>query len=84
LPGQVVRGPFAADLHQPESAIGRLPAEGTSSQRPRRIGSLRTGKRMRSKDLMCRDLLSEIVLVGVGMLILGSLLLFIVAAFARN
>jgi hypothetical protein len=39
---------------------------------------------MRSKDLMCPDLLSEIVLVGVGMLILGSLLLFIVTAFARN
>ena len=80
----MVRGPFAADLHQPESAIGRLPAEGTSSQRPRRNGSGERGSAMRSKDLMCRDLLSEIVLVGVGMVILGSLLFFIVAAFARN
>ena len=39
---------------------------------------------MRSKDLMCPDLLSEIVLVGVSVQILGSLLLFIVAAFVRN
>ena len=39
---------------------------------------------MRSKDLMCPDLLSEIVLLSVGVLILVSLLLFIVAAFART
>jgi hypothetical protein len=38
---------------------------------------------MRSNDLMCPDLLSEIVLVGVGMLIVILLLLFIVAAHAR-
>ena len=39
---------------------------------------------MRSKDLMCPDLLSEIVLLGFGTLIFVSLLLFIVAAFART
>ncbi len=38
---------------------------------------------MRSKDLMSPDLVSEIVLLGVGTLILISLLLFIVAAFTR-
>jgi hypothetical protein len=39
---------------------------------------------MRSKDLMSPDLVSEIVLLGVGTLILISLLLFIVAAFTRT
>jgi hypothetical protein len=38
---------------------------------------------MRSKDLMCPDLLSEIVLLGFGVLILVSVLLFLVTAFAR-
>jgi hypothetical protein len=39
---------------------------------------------MRSKDLMSPDLVSEIVLLGVGTPILISLLLFIVAAFTRT
>jgi hypothetical protein len=39
---------------------------------------------MRSKDLMRPDLVSGIVLLGVGMLTLISLLLFIVAAFTRT
>ena len=39
---------------------------------------------MRSKDLMGPDLLSEIVLLGAGMLIFVSLLRFIVAAFTRT
>jgi hypothetical protein len=39
---------------------------------------------MRSKNLMSPDVLSEIVLLGVGMLIFVSLLLFIVAAFTRT
>jgi hypothetical protein len=39
---------------------------------------------MRSKDLMCPDLLSEIVLLGFGVLILVSVLLFLVTAFART
>lgn len=38
---------------------------------------------MRSKDLMCPDLLSEIVLLGVGVLILVALLLFTVTALTR-
>lgn len=38
---------------------------------------------MRSKDLMGPDLLSEIVLVGFGMLILASLVLFLVTTLAR-
>ena len=38
---------------------------------------------VRSKDLMSPDLVSEIVLLGVGTLIVISLLLFIVAAFTR-
>jgi hypothetical protein len=38
---------------------------------------------MRSKDLMGPDLLSEIVLLGAGVLILVSLLLFIMAVSAR-
>jgi len=38
---------------------------------------------MRSKDLMGPDLLSEIVLIGFGMLILASLLLFFVTALTR-
>jgi hypothetical protein len=82
LPGTGGSRAIAADLHQPESAIRRLPAEGTSSRRPRRNGSCERGSAMRDKDLMCPDLLGEIVLVGVGM-ILVSLLLFIVAAFAQ-
>jgi|KBSMisStaDraftv2_1062788.scaffolds.fasta_scaffold492508_2 hypothetical protein len=39
---------------------------------------------MRSKDLMSPDFVSEIVLLGVGTLILISLLLFIVTAFTRT
>lgn len=39
---------------------------------------------MRSKDLMGPDLVSEIVLLGAGMLILVSLLRIIVAAFTRT
>jgi hypothetical protein len=39
---------------------------------------------MRSKDLMCPDLLSEIVLLGVGVLIFVSLLLFTIAGFTRT
>jgi len=39
---------------------------------------------MRSKDLMSPDLVSEIVLLGVGTLILISLLQFIVTAFTRT
>jgi uncharacterized integral membrane protein len=50
---------------------------------PRRNDSCEQGSAMRSNDLMCPDLLSEIVLVGVGMLIVILLLLFIVAAHAR-
>jgi hypothetical protein len=38
---------------------------------------------MHCEDLLCRDLLSEIVLVGFGTLILVSLLLFFVAVFAH-
>jgi len=38
---------------------------------------------MHCEDLLCRDLLREIVLVGFGTLILISLLLFFVAALAR-
>ena len=38
---------------------------------------------MRSKDLMCPDLLSEIVLVGVGVLILVALMLLTVTALTR-
>ena len=45
---------------------------------------LRNGRSgMRSKDLMGPDLLSEIVLIGFGMLILASLLLFFVTALTR-
>ena len=73
---------IAAGLHQPESAIGRLPAERTSSRRPEATVSA-NGVAICGKDLMCPDLLSEIVLVCVG-IILVSLLLFIVAAFVRN
>ena len=40
-------------------------------------------KRMRSKDLMGRDLLSEIVLLGFGDLIFVSLLLILIAALSR-
>jgi hypothetical protein len=38
---------------------------------------------MRSKDLMSPDLLSEIVLLGFGVLMLASLLLFLVTALTR-
>jgi hypothetical protein len=38
---------------------------------------------MHCEDLLRRDLLSEIVLVGFGTLILVSLLLILVAALAR-
>ena len=38
---------------------------------------------MCSKDLMSPDLLSEIALLGFGMLILASLLLFLVTALTR-
>ena len=38
---------------------------------------------MQCENLLCRDLLSEIMLVGFGTLILVSLLLFFVAALAR-
>lgn len=38
---------------------------------------------MRSKDLMSPDLLSEIGLLGFGMLILASLLLLLVTALTR-
>jgi hypothetical protein len=38
---------------------------------------------MHCEDLLCRDPLSEVVLVGFGTLILVSLLLFFVAALAR-
>lgn len=38
---------------------------------------------MRSKELMSPDLLSEIVLLGFGMLVLASMLLFLVAALTR-
>jgi hypothetical protein len=38
---------------------------------------------MHCEDLLCRDLLSETVLVGFGTLMLISLLLFFVAALAR-
>lgn len=44
----------------------------------------RTGAQMHREDLLCSDLLSEIVLVGFGTLILVSLLLFFVAALART
>jgi hypothetical protein len=39
---------------------------------------------MRSKDLIRPDLPSGIELLGAGMLVLVSLLLFIVAAFTRT
>jgi hypothetical protein len=39
---------------------------------------------MHCEDLLCPDLLSEIVLVGFGTLIVVSLLLFFVAALARS
>jgi hypothetical protein len=38
---------------------------------------------MNCEDLLCRDLLSEIVLVGFGTLIVISLLLFLMAVFAH-
>jgi hypothetical protein len=38
---------------------------------------------MHCEDLLCRDLLSEIVLVGFGTLILVSLLLFLMAVLTR-
>jgi hypothetical protein len=38
---------------------------------------------MHCEDLLCRDLLSEIVLVGFGTLILVSLLLFLTAVLTR-
>jgi len=38
---------------------------------------------MHCEDLLCRDLLSEIVLVGFGTLILVSLLLFLMAVLSR-
>ena len=38
---------------------------------------------MHCEDLLCRDLLSEIVLVGFGTLIVISLLLFLVAVFTH-
>jgi hypothetical protein len=38
---------------------------------------------MHCEDLLCRDLLSEVVLVGFGTLILVSLVLFLIAALAR-
>jgi hypothetical protein len=39
---------------------------------------------MRSKDLLCPDLLSEIVLLGFGMLMFVSPLLFLVTALTRR
>jgi len=38
---------------------------------------------MHRKDLLCPDLLSEIILLGFGELIFVSLLLFLMAAFSR-
>lgn len=38
---------------------------------------------MHREDLLCPDLLSEIILLGFGELIFVSLLLFFVAALAR-
>ena len=38
---------------------------------------------MHCEDLLCRDLLSEIVLVGFGTFMLVSLLLFFVAVLTR-
>ncbi len=39
--------------------------------------------KMHCEDLLCRDLLSEIVLVGFGTLIVISLLLFLMAVFTH-
>jgi hypothetical protein len=62
------------------STEGTLPGPSPDTQQ-----ALTNGRgAMRSKDLMSPDLVSEIVLLGVGTLILISLLLFIVAAFTRT
>ena len=75
------------DIHQRESTIVIAFYGGHFARAvPRHAaGSLTNGRSvMRSKDLMSPDLVSEIVLLGVGTLILISLLLFIVAAFTRT
>lgn len=83
LPGRSGSRAIAAD-HQPESAIGRLPTEGTLAGRPdKQQAPEKREKRMRSKDLMGRDLLSEIVLLGFGDLIFVSLLPILIAALSR-
>ena len=82
LPGRSGSRAIAAD-HQPESAIGRLPTEGTLAGRPdKQQAPEKREKRMRSKDLMGPDLLSEIVLLGFGELIFVSLLLILIAALS--
>lgn len=74
------------DIHQRESAIVIAFHGGHFGRAvPRRSRLLTNGRSaMLSKDLMSPDLVSEIVLLGVGTLILISLLPFIVAAFTRT
>ena len=43
----------------------------------------RTGVEMHREDLLCPDLLSEIILLGFGELIFVSLILFLMAALSR-
>lgn len=78
----MVRGPL------PLIFISRNPQSVAFQRRAlrpaRNATSCNPERQMRSKDLMGPDLLSEIVLLGAGMLILVSLLRFIVAAFTRT
>jgi len=43
----------------------------------------RTGVEMHREDLLCPDLLSEIILLGFGELIFVSLILFLMAVLTR-
>ena len=84
LPRQGGSRAIAADIHQPESATGRLPRGHFVRAAPDMQQAPANGRSaMRSKDLMSPDLLSEIALLGFGMLILASLLLFLVTALTR-
>lgn len=80
----MVRGPFQL-IHQPESRNRSPSTEGTlagpfpnTQKAPEKRGST-----MYSKELLGPDLLSEIVLLGFGMLMLASLMLLFATALAR-
>jgi hypothetical protein len=81
LPGRSGSRVIPADVHQPESATGSPSSGGHFVWAPPipEIGR----SVMRSEDLMSPDLLSEIVLLGLGELIFVTLLLLLMAALGR-